>query len=269
MMRSLAICGCFFGLLSAGIVRAQDLPFAAPRPMGGPITMPNGRIASGLDINGPKSPWSGALELGLSGSDGNTEVFKVRVGADVKYDTPDDVFTLNAFYGRSQQNNVLNENKALLTARNELPVDEMFSWFSQVQLEFDDFRAITSRVALHSGVSIIALKNEQQTLKFRLGAGASREFGAGAGWLPEGQIGAEWERKITERTKFVLGADYFPDMGDWTRYRIRGRASFDILLDEELNLALRLGAQERYDSQPGPNTKKNDLDYFATLLFKF
>ena len=33
-------------------------------------------------------------------------------------------------------------------------------------------------------------------------------------------------------------------------------------------MVLRLGVQDRYDSNPGP-ARRNDLNYFVTLLFRF
>lgn len=247
---------------------AQDSPFAPPRPLGGPIVHPDGRIMSGMDF--VKSPWSGGLEAGLNGSEGNSQVVKIRLGADFKYDTPEDVFTFNGWYGLSRQMGVLNENKALLTARNEIPFYEQWAYFAQAQLEYDDFRAVDWRIAIHNGLSYTAIKDDTTLLKLRAGLGAAREIGGPRDeWIPEGLFGADFEYTFTERTKFVSAVDYFPDIADWAHFRVRARASFDFLLDKELNLTLRLGMMDRYDSQPGVNIKKNDIDYFMTLLWRF
>ena len=255
--------GCLVGPLGA----QDESPFAPPKPLGGPIVMPDGRIVSALDQ--VKSPWSGALELGLNGSEGNTQILKIRVGADLKYDTPDDVFMLNGWYGLARQNGIQNENKALLTARNEMPIDDRWGWYVQGQLEYDEFRAVDWRIALHTGLTYTIIKNADTLLKVRAGAGAAREFGGPSdNWLPEAQFGFDFEQKLTERTKFILAADYYPDISDWARFRIRARSAIEIMLDPELNLCARFGVQERYDSRPGPS-KRNDLDYFVTLVLKF
>ena len=44
--------------------------------------------------------------------------------------------------------------------------------------------------------------------------------------------------------------------------------SFDILLDPTANIYLRLGAFDRYDSNPY-GSKRNDLTYWMMLQFKF
>jgi hypothetical protein len=46
------------------------------------------------------------------------------------------------------------------------------------------------------------------------------------------------------------------------------RAAYEILIAPEWGLTLRLGIQDRYDSDPG-DAKRNDFDYFSTLLLKF
>ena len=50
--------------------------------------------------------------------------------------------------------------------------------------------------------------------------------------------------------------------------RVRARAGYEITLDPDHGMVLRLGVQDRYDSSPGP-AKRNDVNYFVTLLFKF
>ena len=270
-MRHLGLWAVVGLVLSGSSVFAQGgSPFAVPTPQGGPIVRPDGSFMSGMDVIKPKNPWSGGLEAGLNGSEGNSPVLKLRIGGDLKYDTPDDLFILNGWYGLSRQRGILAENKALVTARNEIPVIESLAYFTQGQFEYDAFRDVKTRVGVHNGLSFTAIKTENTLVKLRAGVGASREFGGPEDkWIPEAIFGGDWEQKITDKTKFVAGADYYPDVADWGHYRIRARAAFEILLDQQLNLSLRFGVMDRFDSQPGDNVKRNDLDYFMTLLYKF
>ncbi|HUT14122.1 MAG TPA: hypothetical protein VMY42_26775 [Thermoguttaceae bacterium] len=41
-----------------------------------------------------------------------------------------------------------------------------------------------------------------------------------------------------------------------------------MLIDQQMNLSLKLGVLDRYDSTPN-GVKPNDLDYTAVLLWKF
>jgi putative salt-induced outer membrane protein YdiY len=247
----------------------EGVEFAAPKPMGGPLFGPDGKVMTPGD-QGFNNPWSGGAEVGLNGSSGNTEILKIRLGADLKYETPENTFIANAFYGLAQQNGILNESKALATFRDEYPFYDGMAWFGQLQIEYDDFREIDFRLALHSGLSFLAYKDEFSTLKLRAGAGATREVGSPDDrWEPEGIFGFDFDMKISDRTSLNVSTDYYPKLDNFQDYRVRSKAAIEILLDQELNIVLRLGAQNRYDSQPGSMTLRNDLDYFMTLLWRF
>jgi hypothetical protein len=115
----------------------------------------------------------------------------------------------------------------------------------------------------------LAYQDGTQSVKVRAGAGLARENGGTVNdWVPEGQAGADYEYRLTDRTRLTVMGDYYPDLHDLSHYRVRVRAAFDILIDPDLNMWLRLGAFDRYDSQ-SYGSKRNDLDYFMSLLLRF
>jgi hypothetical protein len=257
------------GLAWLGPAAAQDYPIGLPKPLGGPIVGPDGRVRTGLDAHPVPSPWSGGIDVGLSGSQGNTDTLTLRAGLDLRFDDPEDFAILNVLYILNQANDGDLENKGFALVRNELPMDMGLAWYAQGSIEYDEFRTVYLRVASHSGLSYTFLQDGAQLVKLRAGAGAAREWGGWSrDWVPEGQAGADYEYKLSERTRFTASADYYPDLHDFAHYRLRFRASFDILLDPQYNAYLRLGAFERYDSQSF-GSRRNDLDYFMTLQFRF
>jgi Protein of unknown function, DUF481 len=267
-----ALAALLVALAAAGPAAAQGYPpgtspFPVPQPLGGPIVGRDGKVIPAL--NAAPSPWSGGIDFGVSGSSGNTDTFKIRTGLDVLYQAPDDVFILNALYILNRANGGELEHKTFLQGRNELPVYDDFAWYAQGQLEYDEFRVIDFRLAAHNGMSFLFHRDGTQTVKVRAGLGMSRETGGPrSDWVPEGQLGADYTYRLTDRTWFNLAADYYPEMDDFSRYRVRVRAAFDVLIDPDLDLYLRLGAFDRYDSRPN-GSKRNDLDYYMSLLFRF
>jgi hypothetical protein len=267
MTRPVLAAVCLLALL--GTAAGQDLPYGIPKPLGGPIVGPDGRVRTGLDAHPVDSPWTGGVDVGASGSQGNTDTFKLRAGLDVRYDDPDDVMIFNVVYILNRANQGELENKGFVLLRNEMTIDGGLAWYAQGQLEYDEFRVIDLRIASHSGLSYVFARDATQTLKLRAGAGVAREYGGLSNdWVPEGQVGLDYEYRLTERTKFLIMADDYPDLQDFSHYRLRVRASFDILLDPQANILLRIGAFDRYDSNP-MGSKRNDLDYFVTLHFRF
>lgn len=263
---ALAAVLCFAWL---GTAVAQDHSIPIPQPMGGPIVGRDGKIRTGLDAHTVPSPWNWAVDLGLSGSQGNTDTLKLRTGLDLRYDTPDDVMILNVMYILNQANGGQLENKGFALLRNEMPIDDTFGWYAQAAFEYDEFRVIDWRFASHSGLAFTAYQDQTQLLRFRVGFGTAYENGGPVNqWFMEGQAGLDYEYRLTNRTKLTATADYYPAVEDFGRYRVRVRASFDILLDPETNVLLRLGAFDRFDSRPF-GSQRNDLDYFMTLQFRF
>jgi hypothetical protein len=262
-----AIAALLVSLALFGSAIGQSFPIDVPKPLGGPIVGPNGKIMTGLDQ--PVSPWTGGVEFGLNGNDGNVQILKIFAGADFRYDTPENLFLFNGLYIFTHHEDEVIEQKALFYMRDEIPFADILSYYGQGQLEYDEFRPVTFRLAAHNGISFTALRDSQMLLKVRAGLGTAREFNTPSReWVPEAQFGGDFEYRFTERTTLLTALDYYPDLYDFDHYRIRARVSLNFLIDPDLNLVLRIGAMERYDSQSF-GYRKSDLDYFTTLMFRF
>jgi hypothetical protein len=87
-------------------------------------------------------------------------------------------------------------------------------------------------------------------------------------WVPEAVVGGDFNHRFTDRQGFVSTVDVFPNLSQLGQFRVRARAGYEIVISPEHGMVLRLGVQDRYDSNPGP-AKRNDLNYFTTLLFRF
>jgi len=263
-----ALAALLLSLALVGAAMGQAFPIETPKPLGGPIVGPDGRIMTGLDRQ--VSPWTGGVEFGVNGDDGNVQILKIRGAADLKFETPANLFLAYGLYVFTHYEEEVIEQKALVYLRDEVPFVDQFAYFAQGQLEYDEFRPVLFRLAAHNGISFTALRDGMMMFKVRAGLGTAREFySANKEWVPEAQFGADFEYRITERTTLTAVADYYPDLYDFSHYRIRGRISLDFLIDPELNLVLRIGAMERYDSQTSPGYRKSDLDYFMSFMFRF
>ncbi|VTS05485.1 DUF481 domain-containing protein [Tuwongella immobilis] len=214
--------------------------------------------------------WMGGVEFGLNGSEGNSQILKIRFGANATRKSQTNLLAADLFYGFSTQNSERNENKMLLSVRDEiLLAGTQWSPFLAGTTEYDEFRDYEFRYASHAGLSYLFWKTEKSLFKGRFGVGTSVEVSPeDTRYNPEGMLGYDFNWRFTDRQRFVTSADFFQDLGNLERQRVRVRGAYEILVDPESNLTLRLGIQERYDSQPG-NAKPNDLDFFATLMFRF
>jgi hypothetical protein len=68
---------------------------------------------------------------------------------------------------------------------------------------------------------------------------------------------------LTDRQKFKITSVYYHDTGDRESSRVNTKASWEVLVDDEMDLSFRISAFDRYDSMPGPSDPENELDVAA------
>lgn len=217
----------------------------------------------------PKASWSGRLQLGLSGSRGSTDSDSARVVATAKRDAETTILTLRSTYQQTRRDGDRTENRFTARARNEwLRGDSKWSGFLESELELAEFLDYDARLRGGTGLVYRFLDNDETLLSTRLGLGASRQFnGPNEEIDPEAIIALAFSHQFTERQRIEIAADYFPDLAETSDFRAEVRAGWEIGLNDENNLKLRLSLEDRYNSSA--NDEKNNLDYFAELVYEF
>lgn len=273
-----AMCVLAFSISSSFAQNAAPTMFNAPKafvemPKDPPPQTPPPSDASPMTFLPPVAvinPWTGAMEFGLNGAQGNSQNFNLRYALGAKRKTDDNIFTFDSIYNVASQDDIKTQNRWFTIARNEWYFKGTpWGVFVDGSFEYDEFRAFDYRVATHGGVTYKFIDNSQTLLKGRAGAGTSREFGGpNDEWLPELIFGMDVEHKFNECTKVFATGDYIPKVTDFKDYRLQIQAGFETMLSKEYNLALKFGIQELYDSTP-EGRKPSDLNYFACLIWKF
>jgi putative salt-induced outer membrane protein YdiY len=215
--------------------------------------------------------WDGSFNLGLDGSEGNTEAFNFRFGCNAIRKTELSIVTLNLDYKKQTSNTQATVDRLYFEGRCErLIAQSRWSLFVHETVEYDEFQPFNVRDTSDMGVGYRLIKTELTTLIGRLGGGFSHEYGGpeNGQYFPEAVFGLQFDWQISKRQKLLGAVEYAPDVGDFLRYRIRNQAALEVTLDQEKNLALRLGVLERYNSMPN-GARPNDLDYAMMLMWKF
>ena len=217
-----------------------------------------------------KKIWERSVELGIDGSDGNSNTFNIRFGADMKRKTELEKFKFDFDYYKAESNREETANQAFLDLRYERQLRQSrLNWFLNGNIEHDAFKIYDLRLTINTGAGYRLIHEEKSTLTVRFGAGASHEIGGPEPvYIPELVYGVELDHQLTERQKIGFHCDYFPDVSDFRRYRIDAKASWQVLLDQASNLSLKLSAHDRYDAT-AYEISPNDLDYSAVLLWEF
>lgn len=219
--------------------------------------------------------WEGSVELGITGSAGNSETFNFRTGISLERMRPTMETRVGLLYKYSTDEGVESQNRFEASARNDwLVPDSRWRYFVQGKYEFDEFQSWDSRISGFGGVGYEFIRPEDQpaniSLVGRAGVGGSQTIGGpDETFTPEGLLGLDFDWIIKDGQKFFVHTELFPSLDEFGDFRWITDVGYEILLSEENNLFLKLGAQDRYDSDPGGSAKRNDIDYYVTLGWKF
>ncbi len=266
-------------------------PLPAPPPPKPPAVFPPGNGLVGAPPGGPPaglpppaggllpaappppSLWKGGAEIGVNGSQGNSETFNLRLGANLGRKTANNIFASDFLYNYARNNGMIQQQQALINARDEILCPSTpWSAFASTNIEYDQLRAYRFLIGVYGGVGRVLIDDEQVNWRVRAGAGAVRQIGrngTASRWTPEALFGTDFTWRLDDRQSFIGTLDYYPRLDDWRQFRVRARAAYQIILDKGTGTTLRLGVQDRYDSSAGGNAKRNDLNYYACLGFTF
>lgn len=216
--------------------------------------------------------WNGSVEAGLNGSDGNSESLDIRAGLNLDRKTARMETTFRSEYSYATSDGQESKNRWFNELRNDwlFGGESRWSFFLLGQLEYDGFSDWDWRVSVFAGPGYKLIKTDKTSLNLRAGGGVTRYFGGEMDDLvPEGLLAADLAHQLTERQKLTAGVEYYPSFEELSRYRLVARVGWEIVVDPEVNMMLKLGVEDRYNSDPGEGFKKNDIDFFALIGWKF
>lgn len=215
-------------------------------------------------------PWEGNVELGMNGTDGNTETFNVRLGVTAKHKTETLVRSLQFTTIQKSANGVTTANTALLDGRLDWPMPgTRWNYFIHGLAEYDEFKAFDVRLSGDTGFGYEWIQNDMTTLISRSGLAFSHEIGGPDNTVhPELLFGGEYKHKFNPTHSVSFKTDYYPKVTDFTDFRLNSQASWEIALAQAWGLSLKLSIIDRYDSTP-QGKRPNDLDYSTLLLWSF
>jgi hypothetical protein len=214
--------------------------------------------------------WSGAIEMGISATRGNSQTLSQSSAVDLQRLTTFGRLDIELDYLKASSNKRTTDHHLLLDiAHRWIEDDERKGWFARFALEYDEFRAFDVRTSVNSGRAILFYDDPDFELHGRLGAGISKEVGAvDDRVVPEAVFSLRAESQVSLRQRVIIGAEYFPEWSSWRNFRVEAEFGWELLLDEKLDMSVKLSAYDRYDSTP-QGRKANDLQYAGVLVWKF
>lgn len=214
--------------------------------------------------------WKITLDAGVNGSTGNTENFDIVVGAQAVREVETMLTRFEVGYIRGQSGGMVDEHEAFAEAFNEWYfTDSRWSVFAKARYDDDEFEAWINRISATAGVGYLLIDRDKLNVRLRAGAGGRYDGGAIDEFSPEALFGGELEYLITSRQTLTASTEFYPALDDFGEFRNISKVEWKMALDEAAKLHLKIGAQNEYDSLPGPGSKNNDLMYYAKIGFTF
>jgi len=207
--------------------------------------------------------WNGSADAGLSATRGNSDTLVISLGTQFARVTQRDKLSLYAasLFARNSANRISITTAEAIRggARYDRNISKSLFGFGLTDLEHDKFQQHDLRLVLGGGLGLHARKTDRTRLDLFSGGSFNREkFSTGLTRnSAEALFGDELSYKMSGVTTLSQRAVLFPNLSDFGKYRF----AFDLTGVTKLTRQLGLQAtiSDRYQSNPLPGVKKNDL----------
>ncbi|MBY0313239.1 MAG: DUF481 domain-containing protein [Phycisphaerales bacterium] len=220
--------------------------------------------------------WKFTLEGGWNGSSGdnNQQSFRIRL-AGVR-PAADNTTSASVAWNHQQVDGDARASNVVVDMRNDWNSGPTgtgggsWGFYVAMNSEFNEFTAWDYRISGNAGLSFDLLKNDDLTLVLRTGLGGTREFGS-LNNDPRLEVWPSLDAslKIDDRSKLGAALTGAVNVEDVDGSRANMKAWYEVLLDPEHNLSLKLGIENKYEYAPVLGRENNQLEYYAALVISF
>lgn len=254
---------------------AEKDPQVTPVGVAPPVEAPEDEVT-------PKDPtifgipilpgWERKIELGLDGSEGNSETLNFRAAFMADYEDEEDRWHIGSAFVRQTTDGDATRNDfyAELIKDWLIPGEKHF-YFAQVRYDYDDFQSWRHRASGAAGIGYQLIERDDFDLIGRVGLGGNYTWGGDGDdeFTPEALLGIEGTWRIAENQTFEFKNTLYPSLDEAGEFRNLTSLAYVIEMDQAKGLSLKLGLENEYESQTDDDSKHNDLKYFAALVFDF
>jgi len=231
------------------------------------VLMPDGSESGVIEV---VSPWSGEAELGINGSEGNTDNQTIRANARLTRRRELDIWDTRFNYSYETENNDATEDKrSLLSIYDWLEPGSPWRTYVAGKGEKDRFKDYDYRYSVNAGRAYEFIKNDTTESVGRAGVGWQTQIGGQEdGTDPQGLVAWQFEHAFSDRQGYEHFVSWAPLLNQMDDYILNVRAAWRIDLSDTDPWYLKLGADWDHESEPG-DAKANDVDYFAMIGTRF
>ncbi len=213
--------------------------------------------------------WNISFEMDMKENNNTRNTF--HFGTFARLRTPGKKIEIDLDYSREKEDSEEPANRFVLDSRQEWYFNaSRWSPYLHNTVKYDKGKEFDTQMEANAGLGYALFSGPISQVKFRVGAGVSREFGRMDEELaPDPLYGLVLKQQITSWHRVSTVLDYFPEWNDLSSYRLKARANWKILFDTESDLSLNIGASNRYDSETPLREFEEGVDYNTTLMWAY
>jgi putative salt-induced outer membrane protein YdiY len=228
---------------------------------------------SGIEM---ETPWNGSVDAYVNGSSGNTSQKNYGVNLNMQNEDEENVDSFLVIYQKEttkQAGKNTTVDKVNARYRREWKIrDSRWRPFAQAETEVDQFKDYSHRTGAAAGVGYVFLDEPDERFIGRLGAGATKRFGADSpddDVIYEALLGLDYSVDFTPTNHFAVETTVYPSVNNGGDYRSFSKAEWRLDVSEESDWYFTLGANHTYDNVKIPGTGKGDVNYYAGVGTSF
>lgn len=243
----------------------EQKPEAAP-PAVEQVTYIN--AGPGFDVLGIR--WKGRINIGASGSRGNSETEDLHIDGEAIARRQHDRYTVNGLLDRGKDRDTVTKQNSRISGKYDRFIDRGWYGYAILTLEEDRFRDIDLRTTAGAGLGHQLIETERTNLSIEAGLNHVRtDFSLAP---DESYPAARWALKYEQRLartdlRFFHSHELLADLQDSERSFVRTQTGLRVPLLQGLLATAQLNAD--YDNAPSPGRTKFDLTYQFTVGYQW
>jgi putative salt-induced outer membrane protein len=232
-------------------------------PFPGSVTTP-----ISADGDATTKPWEITGALGFTLTSGNSDTVTLLVGAKAlrEWEKWKLAMRIGILYAKS--NHVETASEWMFVEKLERKLSERATIFQALLLEHDEQEDLAYRIQFTMGYNRRLKKSEKFELWGNVGGGVLYEkFFDDEQTEGIAQVGINFTWQITKTLKYEQIITFFPSLSESGEFRFYWESVFTTPISDRFDL--RISILDRYDSNPQPGVKDNDLTIAVALAINF
>jgi len=213
--------------------------------------------------------WSGRVGVGLGDTSGNSEARNVNFDAEATRKSPADKIFLDGHYNRSSAAGVVSADAVRGGMRLDVNITKRRFYFLFGRLEVDKVQELDLRSTVGAGLGNTVYDGPRGHLDMGLGMTYVRDAYADVPNTSDRTLlfSLNWDRKAGRAFSVKERLLVYPNLEEFSDYRIESDLKFDYAIADSLSLTL--GLSNRYDAEPLPGKVNHDMTITTALTKRY